>query len=255
MRQLRVAFSFFTIIPLASPASIVEVARACFLAPVVGAAVGAIAGLAGWGAEDLFDAPVAAALALCASLLVTGLHHADGLADLGDALMARGGRRRRVEVLKDRTLGVGAAGALVMTYLVSWAALLELIQAVEGPAFVLCMVSVELSTRMALLVNAAISPSSHEGSGSAFLEAARGWRGFTGVILTLAALAAAALALGYTATVAAAAAALLTAALLSLVGRRLFGGVGGDILGATVELARMAALLALAAAVIASPPV
>lgn len=254
MNQLWTAFSFFTIAPLEKPSSMSEVASACYLIPVVAAAVGLFAGAGGWGAEEAFGQAAGAALALCLSLLATGLHHADGLADFGDALMARGGSARRIEVLKDRTLGVGAVGALVMTWLISWAAMLEIFLAVGGAAVILYVVAAELSARMAMLVNAAVSPSSHEGSGNVFLLAARGWRGLAGIVLSLCGLAITMVFLGYAAPLLAAAAGIITAVALSLAGRIWFGGVGGDILGATVELGRMAALLALAAAAMAWPP-
>ena len=253
MKQLRNAFSFFTIIPLAHPVSIEEVAAACYLAPLVAVAVGTSAGIAGWGTSKIFGVLPAAALALAASLLLAGLHHSDGLADMGDALMARGDSRRRLAVLKDRTLGVGAVVSLLLTYLISWTALAEIFRFSDGALFVWYLASAELAARMALLVNAAVSHPSHPGSGSFFLTAARGWRGLTGIALSSLCLLMLMIPLGPAAPLLAAAAAILVAMLLSLAGRFWFGGVGGDILGATVELGRMSALLALAAAVNAWP--
>lgn len=254
MRPLRVAFSFFTIFPVARTASLKEITAACYLAPLAGAAIGLLAGLAAWGSNELFGAPVAAAAALAASLLLTGLHHTDGLADLGDALMARGDSQRRIEVLKDRTLGTGAAGALLLVYLATWAALLQIIAA-GGSRILWSLVAAELAARAALLLNAAISKPSHPGSGSAFLAAAKSWRGFVGVASAIAALLLLMIPLGPAGPAAAAVAAVLVAFSLSYVGRLWFGGIGGDMLGATVELGRMAALMAIVAAVKAWPPV
>lgn len=254
MKQLRVAFSFFTILPIARTASLKEIAAAGYLAPLTGAAIGVVAGLVGWGSGEIFGAPVAAAVALAASLLLTGLHHTDGLADLGDALMARGDSRRRIEVLRDRTMGTGAAGALLLAYLATWAALLQIISA-AGSLILWSLVAAELSARAALLVNAAISKPSHSGSGSAFLAAAKSWRGAVGTASALLALLLLMIPLGAAAPAAAAGAALLVALSLSYAGRVWFGGIGGDILGATVELGRMASLMAIAAAFKAWPPV
>lgn len=255
MNDLRRLFGFFTIFPLSRPDdSISAVGRACYLLPVVGIVTGALAGLAGWGAAELWGGNVSAAFVLATALLLTGFHHADGLADMGDALMARGDSRRRLEVLKDRTLGVGAVAVLLLTYLVSWAAVLDLLTRIRFADIAWYMICAEVAARLPLLLVALSSPSSHEGSGRTFVESVRGGRGAAGIASTLALLALAAVWLHPGAPALALAGALLTAALVSAAGRLWFGGVGGDLLGASVELGRMTALLGLAASVYAWPP-
>lgn len=254
MRSLRVAFSFFTVFPVARTASVEEIAGSCFCAPLVAAVIGVAAGAAGWAGVELFGAPTAAALALALSLLLTGFHHTDGLADFGDALMARGNRRRRIEVLKDRTMGTGAVGALLLVYLLTWTALFQLLGVVSGARIIWYVVAAELAARLALLINAAISPASHPGSGSIFLAAAHGWRGIIGIAAALGGLLLIMIPLTTSGPLLAAGAAVLIAVIVSLIGRSWFGGVGGDLLGATVELGRLAALMALAAALKAWPP-
>ncbi|MCL4472751.1 MAG: adenosylcobinamide-GDP ribazoletransferase [Actinobacteria bacterium] len=284
MKGLRRVFGFFTILPLSQAGTIRETAGAAYLLPLVGAFLGALEGLAGWGSLRIFGQPVAAALVLAAALLLTGLHHADGLADLGDALMVHGDRRRRIEVLKDRTMGIGAAGALVLTYLITWAALSQLLLLPggdapgdwshsgglsgpggwshsggwlnsggwtgwhgEGAAIVAALAAVEIAARLSLFTVAAASKASHEGSGKIFLETLRGWRNAVGIILSLAGLMALALVLPFPAVAAAAGAAFIMGIILAAIGRISFGGAGGDILGAAVELGRMAAVLGLIA--------
>ena len=73
------------------------------------------------GAILLLAAPVvppgvAATLALGAVLLAAGLHHADGVLDVGDALMVHGSPDRRREVLRDARVGIGGLGALFLVY-------------------------------------------------------------------------------------------------------------------------------------------
>lgn len=255
MRPLRTAFSFFTILPLGRGAELNEVAESCYCLPLVAVAVGAVAGIAGWGGTELLGAPVGAALALSVSLLLTGLHHVDGLGDFGDALMARGGPERRVAVLKDRTMGTGAVGALLMVYLLSWASLSQLFVMSGGGRIVGYLIAAELAARLAMLTNATISKTSHPGSGSAFLLAARSWRGVFGITAAIGGLLAASIFLDPAPLLLAGVAALLTAAAMSFAGHEWFGGVGGDLLGATLELGRMAALMGMVAALKAWPPV
>lgn len=249
MNGLRRVFGFFSILPLSRAGTLEETASAAYLLPLVGAALGATEGLAGWGSFRLFGTPVAAAIILGSALLLTGLHHADGLADLGDALMVHGGASRRIEVLKDRTMGVGAAGALIITCLLGWAALLQLLGwRTPGAWVIAALAAVEISARLSLFTVAAAGVSSHEGSGKIFLEVLKGWRAATGLILSIAGLAALALVLPASGLLAAGAAAAAMGLALAATGKYLFGGVGGDILGSAVELGRMAALLGMVAA-------
>ncbi len=243
--RLRLAFGFFTILPFSGAGPISEVAGAAYLLPVIGAVLGAIEGLVAWGSVRLFGSLVAGAAALAAALLLTGLHHADGLADVGDAVMAHGSRCRRLQVLKDQTLGIGAAGALLITYLLSWAAIAQLAFLRHGAVLVGLLAAAEVCARTALIFAAALSRPSHAGSGSEFIMTLRGKSGAAGFAAAFLILAGLALPLGVAALASALAAALLTAALVAAAARRLFGGAGGDVLGATLELARMICLLAL----------
>jgi adenosylcobinamide-GDP ribazoletransferase len=224
-----------------------EVAGASYLLPFVAAFLGALEGVTGWGSSQVFGAPVSAALVLAAALLLTGLHHSDGLADLGDALMVHGDAARRIEVLKDSTMGIGAAGTLFLTYLISWAAIVEIITLRQGFELVVLIMAAELSARLCLLLVGSIGRPSHQGSGSSFADALKGWRGLTGIGIALVTLASMVLVVPYQAVLFSVGAVLAVAILLLVVSRRFFGGIGGDVLGASVELGRLAALLGLLA--------
>lgn len=79
--------------------------------PLVGAAVGCLAGAVLLGADRLWPAPLPAILAVVAALLVTGAIHEDGLADCADSL-GGGSREARLAIMKDPRLG--AFGALAI---------------------------------------------------------------------------------------------------------------------------------------------
>lgn len=244
-RGLRRAFGFFTILPV-SGESLEEAASASWLLPAVAAVLGTVEGLAAWGLSFIFGPLLTAAVVLALALILTGFHHADGLADTGDAIMARGSAARRLEVLRDRTLGVGAVGALLLTYLVSWSALTEAATVLTGSKMLVALIAVEVSARLSMILTALITSPSHKGSGSAFMEALSGRLGAAGIALSLAVFLAAAPLIPW-ASLFTAAAAVATAAAVSFTAGRWFGGAGGDILGASIELGRMAALVALVA--------
>src|SRR5437763_10273753 len=114
--DLAAAIAFYTRLPLrpAGPVDGAAVARASWCAPLVGALIGALAGLAYWIAYRLNLPPlVCATLAVAAGMLLTGGLHEDGLADTADGL---GGetRERALDIMRDGRIGVFGAGALVV---------------------------------------------------------------------------------------------------------------------------------------------
>lgn len=246
MGSIRRLFGFFTVLPLTSSGTVEDIARAGFLLPLVAMLLGGIEGFAGWGFERLAGQPVAAAIILASAMLLTGLHHTDGLADLGDALMVHGDAARRLQVLKDRTMGVGAISVLLITGLATWAALLQLL-ALRGGGLELVwlLMAVEISARLSMLMVIAAGKPSHEGSGRIFIETMKGWRNAAGILLSVAVLGILALEVPVAGILAGAAAAVSTGLVLAATGRHWLGGCGGDIMGASVELGRMAALIAL----------
>ena len=136
----------------------------------------------------------------------------------------------------------------------TWAGLAQLLAAGSGSSglsvifhFIWLLLVMETAARLSLLLTAMLSRPSHGGSGSIFILALKGWRAAWGLALAGAILALTSVGLGFLAVSAATAAAVMTALSVTVLARRLFGGAGGDVLGASLELGRMAALLGLLA--------
>src|SRR6478736_1399109 len=81
-----------------------DVGRGVVFFPIVGAAVGALAGLAAEGLDGPLPALVAGGLGVAVALVLTGALHLDGLADTADAFGA-GNRERRLEIMRDSRTG------------------------------------------------------------------------------------------------------------------------------------------------------
>lgn len=180
---------------------------------------------------------------------VTGINHLDGVADIGDSAVVHGGPEQRRAVLKDTTIGVGGVLAVAIVLLGLWTAAFGLAQLPEwwidlgGPvlpeAIALVIVAeVGAKAAMALLVCFGTAP--HEGLGSTFTERA-GRRSALPILAVV----------GAVAFVSWPRIELSIAALVAAIGvsiaigywaKRNLGGVNGDVLGATNELARIAAL-------------
>ena len=240
---LRALLAFFTALPLPG-ASLAEAARRVHLLPLVGLVTGLP------GALILFSGvlppAVAATLALGAVLLAAGLHHADGVLDVGDALMAQGSQDRRREVLKDARVGIGGLGALFLVYAPALSALAALAGASPLRA-ALAILAAEVAGRSAMTLILLFGRPAEEGSSAVpFVRALKGGsRRYAALLLALTIPPLVALLLGWDASLAA----LLTTPVVVLsalwVANRTFGGIGGDVSGATGEMTRTVLLVAL----------
>jgi adenosylcobinamide-GDP ribazoletransferase len=243
---LKALLSFFTILPVRA-APLDEAAREVYLLPVVGVVTGLPGALLMLAAYFL-PPGVASTLALGAVLVAAGLHHADGVLDVGDALMVRGGTERRREVLGDARVGIGGIGALFLVYAPALAALAA-VGAASPARAALVLLAGEVAARSAMvLVLAFGEPADPRSSTVPFVRALSGPRHASAVVLALLAPLPFLLPAGILAPIA-----VLTAPLVALISLRIsggaFGGIGGDVVGAAGELGRAVMLVAVSAMV------
>ena len=242
---MRALLAFFTAFPVPAPgSSLGDAARSSHLLPLVGL----LAGLPGAAILLLaYTLPpaVAATLALAASLLAAGLHHTDGVIDVGDALMVRGSPARRREVLKDARVGAGAIGALFVVYAPPLAALAALADVAPIEAAI-AFVAAEVAARSAMLLMLVFGRPADERSSSVLFVCSlkEGRRRTVALFLALSLPLLVALPLGWGALVSLLAAPATVLFALALA-RRAFGGISGDVAGATGELTRAVLLVAL----------
>ena len=241
---MKALLAFFTVFPVRG-ASVQEAAREVHLLPLVGLFAG-LPGAALILLASFVPPGVAATLALGAVLLAAGLHHADGVLDVGDALMVRGSQTRRRQVLADARVGVGGLAALFIVYAPTLAALAALTTVSPGRA-ALALLAGEISARSAMLLMLAFGEPAEERSSSfPFVRALEGERRPVGLILALLAPLPFLLPLGGFAALGGLSAPVVALCALR-VSRTAFGGIGGDATGATGETCR-ALLLVFASA-------
>ncbi len=220
---------------LRDPAPSLGAAAAWF--PVVGALVGACAGVVAYLAAPQLGATVAAIMAVAVLIVVTGALHADGLADCADGLGVRGDRPRRLAVMRDSAIGTFGALALLVWVMVLVAALAGL----ERDDALRALVVAAVLGRWAPLLNAATTPPARaEGLGAGFAP------GPTALALATVTAAAAALVLvGVERGLIVVVVAIVVALAVSAWSRAALGGRTGDTLGATVALAEAAVVVVL----------
>lgn len=266
LAALLAAFAFLTRLPLPRllpRTGALEASVAWF--PAVGAAVGALAALGLLGAAWLWPWPLPALAAVAIAVAVTGGFHEDGLADTADAFAAGGDLERRLRVLDDPRIGAVGAVVLVLVLLGRMAALALLPLATAAAALVAGH-TLARWTVPALLWRLPYVRG-EAGIAARLKRGATGGRLAAATALTLLVLAAASLAsrlplpaplaesplsgvpLSSAAALTAAGAALLVTLTAGALFRRRFGGVTGDLLGATCQAVELAVYLAVLAVV------
>jgi len=120
LKSVIALFQFCTVIPLGKPAEFEEFARRSWLYPLAGYVTGGFAALVSF---LIPDRALSAAFAIAGLFLITGCNHLDGLLDFGDGLMAHGDREKRIRALTDRQIGTGAVAIAVSIVLITWAGL------------------------------------------------------------------------------------------------------------------------------------
>ena len=240
LTAVRGALGFLTRLPVGGDADAWEAFRRTPVSiPLAGYVVGALAAL-----PFLLPLPVpsVAALYLVTVVLLTGVTHAAGLADLGDAAAVHGGvdAARRREVLKDSQTGVGGALAVSLALVTLGLGTLGLAGTLPRVAFALALAAeVGAKTGVALLV--CTREAMHEGLGAALTEGATPTGLLPTVIAVLPVFAVASAAgAGYAGPLGAVLAPLGVAWLVGVWATGALGGINGDVLGAANELGRVA---------------
>ena len=84
-----------------------NIAKYMYVFPIVGIAIGLLVGSFGFGLSFFLDPLLVSLLVVASIAIVTGIHHADGLADFADGLMVKGTKRKKIQAMKDLSTGSG----------------------------------------------------------------------------------------------------------------------------------------------------
>lgn len=234
MKSVLALLQFCTSLPLGRPVAFEHFARRSYLYPLAGYVIGGIAaGIVFW----IPSPAVGAAVALAVVLILSGCNHFDGLLDLGDGLMAHGSRKKRVTAMTDRTTGAGAVAAGIIVTLLAFAGL-------QSAALLWAAILIaEVCAKVAMSSLTTLGIPFREGIHSYLHGFARPWFLIPATLLALPLFLLPVPAVNVAVSLVTTAA---IAAVMLLLSRRLFGGVNGDVVGATNEITRAGVLLLLA---------
>jgi adenosylcobinamide-GDP ribazoletransferase len=229
--------SFSTILPLNIHTSIEEMAKFTWIWPLLGAFIGILVGIVAWVFTGALHLPqlLSAALIYSFAIIITGLHHLDGLIDFGDGLMAHGDPERRIEIMRDQRIGTGGLSSLLMVSFIT----VTTISAFPVDLLIPIVFVAEIAAKLGLVTCATFSRPSGEGTGTHFIENMS--PGLLGVSLIICFIMGY-LAVQYTGMVGIAGG-FIMGILMALLARWKFEYTTGDVLGATNELSRMLGLI------------
>ncbi len=115
-KEIGSVFSFLTIFP-SSNSTLDNIAKYMYIFPIVGIVIGLLIGSFGFGLSFFLDPLLVSLLVVAFITIMTGIHHADGLADFADGLMVKGSKDRKLKAMKD--LSTGSAGIVaIVLYLI-----------------------------------------------------------------------------------------------------------------------------------------
>lgn len=214
--------------------------------PAVGALVGAVVAGSAIGAGRFLPSFAAAAMAVCAGMLVTGAFHEDGLADTADALAGGTTPERRREILDDSRLGTYGTAALCGSILLRTAAIAAVLELGWQPTVAVVVAAHALGRVAAIALIPAVDAQS---AATAAGGEGRLGAGFATATGTRAVVAGGIVGCGIGAVLAGwwvlplVAVVLVVVTITVRVGRRAFGLLSGDHLGCAEQLTEIAALL------------
>ncbi|HXV46978.1 MAG TPA: adenosylcobinamide-GDP ribazoletransferase [Nitrososphaera sp.] len=241
LRPVQSVLAFLTILPSGKQDyDIHYVARNMHLFPVAGLVIGAMIGAMAFGISQFLHPLLVGLLVTGALVIITGVHHTDALADFADGLMAKGGKEVKRKVMLDPAIGSAGVAALVMYF----AGMIIVFHTgfFSGFAILTSIITAEVIAKYVMVLLANRGLSAWEGFSSPFTAAMKDRRKMTaatGIMLAIVWFAS-----SY-AGLAALGVSLAIAGLMKYVSGRSFGGISGDVLGASNEMTRLSSLIVL----------
>ena len=247
LKEFGLAVGLLTRFPLPAfkATGTVTIASALWAYPLagalVGAASGAVFGLATWAG---FGVIASVLMAMGAALLAAGGFHEDGLADFWDGLGGGTSREAKLIIMRDSRIGTYGVLALMLTLGLQATFLVSLQHYAGTGTVIAALIAAESAARGAIALPLFfLLPARRDGLGATMIGMTAGDLGIAALLAGV--IAGACLGLNGFAIVLGA---VSGAGFVTLLAGRFLGGFTGDVLGAAAATGRMAALAGLALA-------
>ncbi len=235
LREISSVFSFLTIIPV-NNSDIETVAKYMYIFPIVGILIGLLVGSFALGLSLFLDPLIVSLLVVGALSVITGIHHTDGLADFADGLMTKGKKEKKLQAMKD--VFTGSAGTVsIVLYILG---MIIAISLMSGFVLFQAILLSEILAKFSMVLQASMGRSAAVGSNSPFVKIMGDKKRLAiAGIITLIPL----VAIGETNGLIVFACTIIITMFILAISTRSFGGITGDVLGATNEITRLSSLV------------
>jgi len=215
------------------------IAKHMFLFPAAGAIIGLLVGSFAFGLSLIMQSLFVGLITTAALFILTGAHHTDALSDFADGLMAKGSKDSKRKAMRDPSAGSAGVAALVL-YLAGMVIALSMM---GGYGLFRAIIVSEVIAKYVMVLQAHRGIAAWEGIGSPFTQQMKNKTKF--LVASAITVPIAYFAVGLVGLYALGVAVLIAFVLLK-VANRSFGGVSGDVFGASNEITRLSSLIVLA---------
>jgi len=234
---LRSGFGFLTTIPVGiTMEGIEKLMKHVYLFPVVGAIIGLLLAVMGYALSLIFPPGLTSIILIISIYFLTGINHIDALADFGDGVATHGTREKKIQAMRDTAVGTGGLIFCILTILGVYSSLFSIADTMLLPY---ALIVAETSAKQSMVTVAAFGRAIHKGFGSTTVDNTKKSDFIAGMAFSYA--------VCYLALGISGAGALIVSQFAGLLvlntANRHFGGVSGDVVGASNEVGRLAALM------------
>lgn len=238
------AIGFLTTLPAGKTDRFVQLQKRTYLFVLAGVLIGIILGVIATILMVLLPGQpgIFSVLMIISIYCFTGFNHLDALSDFGDGITAHGSRDKKVRALKDMALGTGGV-AFIVFYLLFLFVLIQSLAAVDigtgcGIGIGISLLVAEVASKHSMITTAWLGQSIHQGMGSVIADNTGPGQLLVSFIISAAVCTVAMGMAGLVVLVMA----MLSSVVVVVISNRHFGGINGDCIGTSNELARLVAL-------------
>lgn len=235
--------SFLTIIPLANKPSndigLENISKNMYLFPLIGLIIGIINIPITIISFYFLNHFISGLLITIFVIIITGVHHTDALADFADGIMVKGSIEKKYKVIHDPM--IGSAGVVaISSYLLGMTVAISSFTGIER--LVVSLVMSEITAKYTMVLQAFLSESAWEGHSSLFTKNMKSQKKIIistaiAVILMIVIGQSIQLLLQVFIT------GIICCFVIIYIAKKSFGGVTGDVMGATNEIVRLGCLI------------
>lgn len=237
LRSLLGLLTFSTILPINVFTSIEYMTKLTWCWPFLHLFIGMMAAVCGYVSLNILhlNSFFTAAIVYAFLMIITGYNHLDGVMDMADGVMVHGEPDRKIQVMKDSSVGAGGVATLFLVASLTLAGLYNILDY----KFVFGIIICEMVAKTSLLTTALLSKPLTPGIGSYFIFETN----ISNYLASTLIVAAIAFLFGGFAGVFGVLGAIFSGIIIAVIARRNFVLANGDVLGMSNEVGRLMALL------------